>query len=324
MKSPHFRAHRYSLHPYAANREGQRDRIPLHRQSYPSSSDGSVRDLSRPFSERRLKTLVPELTLGEINDTGPSTSFTSTSFSFTSSVSSIGGPVETLSDSLIAGSRSSPLASSSGSLTSETQISKMKEPIHIDFRKLSGPRTPHRSPRALVMREDVSSRGAEQSPVPFSVSANGTDFGQNDGSQSLSSSSSSLHRLSPLPSLYNTPAFSSRDDHPEFVEKKIRGVDGLLRWFKSVGGQSLTSPPSCQAVEVGDLFIHRAGDATQVWLWNKAEEWVQAREGQAHPLLLKHRLRVTADGTPSWVLRKTITNYRGKEKRDKLSQEKRD
>ncbi|KAA1479366.1 hypothetical protein DENSPDRAFT_886684 [Dentipellis sp. KUC8613] len=318
MKTPRFRAHRYSLHPYTISREGQHDRTPLHRQSYPFARNEPAHGSSGSIAERSFKPAAP-IAMNVATNTGPSAS--------SSSAVSAERRSETLLDIAGPGSQAPPQAGLSISSISEVQIPEVREAIHIDFRALGAERTLRNSTRASVTVEDTCRPRAEDSGSRAQSSVigddsdgfegdNGSQFVPSSPSSSLLSLSSTLSTIGPSPGLHG-PSSTPQENRPELVEKKIRGVDGLLRWFGSVGGQRLASPPSLKALELGDLFIHRADGATQVWMWTKAEEWVEAREGQAHPTLLKHRLRVTPDGTPSWVLRKTITNYRGKEKRDK-------
>jgi hypothetical protein len=101
------------------------------------------------------------------------------------------------------------------------------------------------------------------------------------------------------------------------VEHKIRGLDQVVHWFDSHGCEPLLTPPPCEPLECGDLYIHQslsAPTARQMWIWSAKRCWEDARENQVHPFLPMHRLWLGANGEPRWVTQKTVSTYKGRGK----------
>lgn len=99
------------------------------------------------------------------------------------------------------------------------------------------------------------------------------------------------------------------------VEHKFRGLNQLMHWFDSRGCEILLSPPPCDALECGDLYIHQSlstPTTRQMWIWSAQQCWEVVKENHVHPTLPMHRLWIGVTGEPRWVTQKTISTYRGR------------
>ncbi|KAG2140878.1 hypothetical protein BD769DRAFT_1662806 [Suillus cothurnatus] len=122
----------------------------------------------------------------------------------------------------------------------------------------------------------------------------------------------------------STPINNSTLSHPQGsasqysvrrIEHKIRGLDQVMHWYDSRGCEPMLSPPPCESLECGDLYIHQTlstPTTRQMWIWSAQQGWEDAEENQVHPLLPMHRLWFGATGEPRWVTQKTISTYKGR------------
>ncbi|KDQ20432.1 hypothetical protein BOTBODRAFT_169187 [Botryobasidium botryosum FD-172 SS1] len=100
--------------------------------------------------------------------------------------------------------------------------------------------------------------------------------------------------------------------------RKIRGLEARCSWFESSGPHPLAAPSS-EPVLAGDLFIHRYRGGVQTWLCYFSHDGVQQRwrwvpvvAGAQHPFHLDRYLSIRQDGTPMWVIKKTLTTYKSR------------
>ncbi|KIN96107.1 hypothetical protein M404DRAFT_11016 [Pisolithus tinctorius Marx 270] len=130
-------------------------------------------------------------------------------------------------------------------------------------------------------------------------------------------------------SIYSLQHVVCRGDHDQMMvaspssslgpirhERKIQNENMYMHWYTSHGPGPIQYPPADLEVEHTDLYLHLWGEsAVQVWMWNRNKElWEPAKEGKAHPVLPRRRLRLQMREEPSWIMRKTATMYRGKQK----------
>ncbi|KAH7912661.1 hypothetical protein BJ138DRAFT_1147781 [Hygrophoropsis aurantiaca] len=104
------------------------------------------------------------------------------------------------------------------------------------------------------------------------------------------------------------------------IRQKIRCRNTTQTCFKSAGKDFLDVPPQCDEVQVGDIFTHRSGGSgslPQVWTWG-AGGWLLVRpyEDRLHPVFKEYHLWMRHDGEPRWLLSKTITTYRGRQRKE--------
>lgn len=97
--------------------------------------------------------------------------------------------------------------------------------------------------------------------------------------------------------------------------RKIRDIDAYIVWYLSTGIGHI-SYPSQSSADPGDLYLHREkGGNTQIWLRTLDLQWKPTNAGDSHPCLTGYRLHMLFSGEPRWVTKKTVTTYRGREKR---------
>ncbi|KAA1473237.1 hypothetical protein DENSPDRAFT_839685 [Dentipellis sp. KUC8613] len=124
----------------------------------------------------------------------------------------------------------------------------------------------------------------------------------------------------PTPSSSGSPAPNTVSlDNITRTETKLRGIKHVMRWYASSGPVTIESPPSRTGGIEGDVYVHNLDGPDiqpgqrQLWCWESGA-WDMAFEGTHHPILFDYRLWIKKDGSPSWVTRKTLVAYRGKER----------
>lgn len=104
---------------------------------------------------------------------------------------------------------------------------------------------------------------------------------------------------------------------PRRCTRKIRGQDAHVTYFLSYGAEPLSSPDNSIACMNGDLFVHRwsVGQTPQIWMKDARGTWDRIYPCSArHPFLPDHRLHLTKSGEPSWITKKSVVTYRGRER----------
>lgn len=97
--------------------------------------------------------------------------------------------------------------------------------------------------------------------------------------------------------------------------RKIRDIDAYIVWYLSTGIERIAHPSQSSA-DPGDLYLHREqGGDVQIWLRTLDLRWKPTNVGDSHPFLTGYRLHMLLSGEPRWVTKKTVTTYRGREKR---------
>lgn len=76
----------------------------------------------------------------------------------------------------------------------------------------------------------------------------------------------------------------------------------------------MTNPPRVATAVAYDLYLHRSdGDGDEhVWYAATEGDWVPAVFGMAHPMYPEYVLHLAKDGWARWLLKKTVTTYRGR------------
>jgi len=105
------------------------------------------------------------------------------------------------------------------------------------------------------------------------------------------------------------------------MRKAIRKQEECTTYYKSAGAQPFDSPSEMpQAYEywlkVADLYVHysRMQDKYQIWMWS-GSQWTGVDEDAHHPVLSGYRLKLSDNGEPSWVTRKTMITDQGRVKK---------
>lgn len=113
----------------------------------------------------------------------------------------------------------------------------------------------------------------------------------------------------------NSPVTMSAE-HPNVSRTsfKIRGVDHHFTLFYSSGAQALEVPNPGDFAVLGDIYHHNIGSTNQLWV-KETSGWVTGTTAHRHPILSDHRLHVVSPGQPRWVHKKTLTTYKGRDKR---------
>lgn len=101
---------------------------------------------------------------------------------------------------------------------------------------------------------------------------------------------------------------------PTRTSLKIRGVDHHFVIFHSSGDQQLQAPAPELFSRPGDVYLHQHGPTTQLWV-RETCNWVPGGPAHQHPFLQDHRLHFVSPDQPRWVHKKTLTTYRGREKK---------
>jgi len=105
----------------------------------------------------------------------------------------------------------------------------------------------------------------------------------------------------------------------ESCKYRIRkqGID--VACFRSVGAEPLQHPMNLEQANPGDTYLHRSGlDQNQIWFRGYSGEWVSALPGVEHPQLTGYCLNISPEGWVRWVLKKTVSTYKGRQKVQKL------
>ncbi|KAI6011561.1 hypothetical protein BKA83DRAFT_4131669 [Pisolithus microcarpus] len=117
------------------------------------------------------------------------------------------------------------------------------------------------------------------------------------------------------------PSNSMRICAKEFCkhQKAIRSHNDCVLWFSSMDSEpigALSSSPKCysHALQDGDLFIHTHSHGHQAWIWGEPS-WMPVQEGQSHPYIMGYYLSIAGSGEPSWVMGKTMSTYRVKNRK---------
>jgi len=105
------------------------------------------------------------------------------------------------------------------------------------------------------------------------------------------------------------------------MQKAIRTREECTTYYKSAGAQPFDSPLEMpQAYEyrlkVADLYVHysQTQDTYQIWMWS-GSQWTSVDADAHHPVLSGYRLKLSDNGEPSWVTRKTMITDQGRMKK---------
>jgi len=105
------------------------------------------------------------------------------------------------------------------------------------------------------------------------------------------------------------------------MQKAIRKREECTTYYKSAGAQPFDSPSEMpQAYEywlkVADLYVHysQTQDTYQTWMWS-GSQWTSIGEDAHHPVLSGYHLKLSDNGEPSWVTRKTMITDQGRMKK---------
>jgi hypothetical protein len=98
----------------------------------------------------------------------------------------------------------------------------------------------------------------------------------------------------------------------------IRDTDIHFSWSCSLSERSITSPRTLpnHCPQTGDLYLHQYNNRrdTQAWVW-ASDHWTTVREGDPNPKVPGYVFLMKSRDEPNWVKKKTLTTYRGREKR---------
>ncbi|EGO25777.1 hypothetical protein SERLADRAFT_437511 [Serpula lacrymans var. lacrymans S7.9] len=98
---------------------------------------------------------------------------------------------------------------------------------------------------------------------------------------------------------------------------KIRNLEKHITVFESKGNCAFSVPPPVVSSQTGDIFIHRYGisEKMQIWVRDSRSNWGDASLGDTHPFLFDYRLNMSSQGKLSWVTKKTVSTYRGRDRK---------
>ncbi|KAG1850777.1 hypothetical protein C8R48DRAFT_778123 [Suillus tomentosus] len=162
-----------------------------------------------------------------------------------------------------------------------------------------------RSPSPQLISENFASAAQPEPESHFTIMLNECLGPQARPSSPVNGSTSS----------HSPVATSTSQCNVRRVEHKIRGLNQVMHWFDSRGCEPLLSPPPCEPLECGDLYIHQSlstPTARQMWIWSTQCGWEAVKENHVHPILPMHRLWLGVTGEPRWVTQKTISTYKGR------------
>lgn len=135
-----------------------------------------------------------------------------------------------------------------------------------------------------------------------------------DQSPSSSGQTSQLHNISQAcnPML---PGYI-----PSKEVKQFSGGSGQTAWYRTSTMYSMQNPPVPSDVRVADLWVHSntLEGTFQAWMYNQKHEWVPVMTGFSHPTFPNRVLHLRAGGVPSWVLRHTLTTYKGRLRKEDI------
>ncbi|OSD00149.1 hypothetical protein PYCCODRAFT_1469680 [Trametes coccinea BRFM310] len=108
------------------------------------------------------------------------------------------------------------------------------------------------------------------------------------------------------------PELSVSDKTPNVERKsrRIRSTREKTTWYESNSQSLLPSPLSVPLACFGDLYVHTAPDAKQVWLHTAEKEWKRIDNYHPHPWLPGYVLHFIANGEPRWVTQESLRTYR--------------
>ncbi|KAI6033534.1 hypothetical protein BKA83DRAFT_4121000 [Pisolithus microcarpus] len=128
------------------------------------------------------------------------------------------------------------------------------------------------------------------------------------GVDSLNSDPNSVHDLPGAPPPLSVPVTGLVPaTSEEFCkhQKAIRSRNDRVSWFSSMDSEPIGAPsssPKCysHALQDGDLFTHTHSHGCQAWIWGEPG-WMPVQEA--------------GSGEPSWVMGKTMSTYRAKNRK---------
>ena len=105
------------------------------------------------------------------------------------------------------------------------------------------------------------------------------------------------------------------------MQKAIRNRKEWTAFYKSASGQCLDCPPKVshayeRPLSPADIYVHqdKSKGVFQIWVWS-GDRWTDAQVDTCHPVLSGYHLKLSHNGDPSWVTRKTMITDQGRAKK---------
>ncbi|VDB91622.1 unnamed protein product [Peniophora sp. CBMAI 1063] len=99
---------------------------------------------------------------------------------------------------------------------------------------------------------------------------------------------------------------------------KLRKHGVEMTCFRSIGASMLSTPSLDGRAMPGDVYLHMGAGTAQLWYKNLDGAWVTAQAGMDHPAYPDYCLNLSSDLWGRWVLKKTVSTYKGREKASSL------
>lgn len=87
-----------------------------------------------------------------------------------------------------------------------------------------------------------------------------------------------------------------------------------MHTFRSQGG-TIDKPPRVAEAEEFDVYLHLGDDGDRVWYATAHGSWVPATFDMFHPQYPEYTLYLANDNWARWLLKKTVTTYKGRKVR---------
>ncbi|VDC07052.1 unnamed protein product [Peniophora sp. CBMAI 1063] len=92
---------------------------------------------------------------------------------------------------------------------------------------------------------------------------------------------------------------------------KLRKYGVEMRTFRSKGAP-INTPPHVDAAAEYDTYLHQSDGCDRVWYATADGDWVPAPIGKEHPKYPDHELYLSNDNWARWLLKKTVSTYKGR------------
>ena len=103
--------------------------------------------------------------------------------------------------------------------------------------------------------------------------------------------------------------------------KAIRNRKEWTAFYKTASSQCLDCPPKVphayeRPLSPADIYVHqdKSKGVFQIWVWS-GDRWTDAQVDTCHPVLSGYHLKLSHNGDPSWVTRKTMITDQGRAKK---------